>query len=171
MRTSDRNNPLRLFASALLSPFVRLDDAPTWGKMLGAVVALVKLAIGAPLTQLLLLLVAVSGLDYLLGAEVARQKGTYNPDVARAGALGKGVGATLCLIVWALEGVIASADLPSTGGALATALAVALLAVELESFDAHRERLTGKPTPLLRPILDFLRGIADGVFTRGRKGG
>lgn len=171
MRFCTDRRPAPLLCAAFLSPIGRLDEAPVWGKIAAGLLAGLQLVLGAPLLQLLLLLSAMSLLDYLLGAEVARRRGEYDPHLARAGMIGKASGVVLAFVVWVSEVILANAGLVDTHGALATALAVALLAVEIESYDRHREALTGKPTPLLRPVLEFLRVIAEGAFSRSRGGG
>lgn len=107
------------------------------------------------------MLAALSLLDYLLGAEVACRRGDYDPNLARAGTIGKDSGLVLAFVVRGIELVLANTGLVDTHGALATALAVALAVVELESYDRHRHRraLTGKPTPPLQPVLEEARSL------------
>jgi hypothetical protein len=161
--------------AALVAPFGRLEEAPVWSWITGTATAAVQLLTDVPLLGLLLILMFVSLLDFLLGSEIARRNGTYDPNLARGGMIGKATGVLLVLIVWSVEALIDAAGLIDTHAALATALAVVLLAVEIESFDQHRETLTGRPTPLIRPIIDFLRGFAEGAIPRagsaGKKGG
>lgn len=155
--------------AALFAPIGRLEDAPVWTWITATIAAAVQLVQELPLLGLLILLTFVSFLDFLLGSEVARRNKTYDPALARAGVVGKASGVLLVLIVWAVEELLAAAGLIDTRAMLATALTILLLAVEIESFDAHREALTGKPTPLIRPLIDFLRGVAEGAFPRAAR--
>lgn len=171
MRYIPKSEPSAVLRSIGVTPLLRLWEAPAEGKLVGAVASAAGYLLGAPFVLLTLLLCAVGLLDYLLGAAIARGAGRYDSHVARMGALGKASGVLLVLIIRAIEAVIAVAGLVDTQGALATALGVVLLVVELESYDGHRETLTGRPTPLLRPMLDMLRGLAQGLLPGTRKAG
>lgn len=153
-----------MLRSALASPWARLTEAPLWTKITAVVGGVVEWVLGVPLLMLLLILTGVSLVDYLLGSEIAKNAGTYHPDVARAGVIGKMSGVLLVAIIWSIEAASAQAGLIDTHSMLATALTVVLLVAEIESFDQHREHLVGRPTPLVRPILEFLRGVARGAI-------
>lgn len=151
---------LRMF---LLAPFDRIADAPWYAKAFGAVATLVTTLIGSPFNQLLLFYALIVLFDFFTGVALAHKENRYDQDVARYRALGKASGVLYVIAMRTLELIIGNARPElNTDGAVAFGLLLVLVVLELESWDRNREGLTGKPTPLLRPVLQFFRGLAIG---------
>jgi hypothetical protein len=149
------------FSAVLLSPFDRLEAGATWAKASAAIGALAQYAyhdafIGA------LAFVIVSGIaDYIVGVKAARLAGAYDVQTAHRGALGKISGLLLLLLVRTFEHYLFLQGLtPNTRGVMATAIAISLFAVDLQSIAHHREELGAQPIPVLGRFLEWLQSLA-----------
>lgn len=168
MKLMSEMRPEQRYLHALFLPLERVIDAPSWQKAFGLLAILFEILLGTPLFTALLLLIAFSLMDYLLGSKLADLDGKWDEHRARAGLIGKASNVALVLMVWLAEVVLWGVadryglDLPESAiGTLATALAGMLIIGELDSFDRKREALTGSPTPIIRPILNALRSIIE----------
>lgn len=166
MRLTYETRPSCTVRMMLLSPVERLAQAPWYAKLVGVLAAVVEFVAGDPFTQLMLLYGGICLFDLLLGSEVAHKEDRWNGHAFRAGAVGKVAGLMLVMVIRALEAVIANAQLVDTHCAISFGLAIILIVVELESFDRHKEALTGRPTPFIRPALSMLRSLGQGTLPK-----
>jgi hypothetical protein len=152
----------------VLAPLVAMRDAPAWGKAWAGIMGGIQFVVSDLFTGILAL-VAVSGaVDYLYGRKIARITQTFDPLKADFGLHNKIVGIILLLIVRTFEHWITKIDVADLGwtlnthGMLAVALAVLLLAKELDSIDHHRQTLGGAPWPIFDQFLGLLRRFPAG---------
>lgn len=144
----------------LYSPFERLEMNPLWGKAMAMLGALYQYLRTDAFSGALLLVVAVGIVDYWLGAKAAKLTKTYDPVVAHRGAMGKISGVVLLFLVRVLEGFIQVQGWGDTHGAAATAIAISLFAVDLQSIAHHREEFGAQPIPLLGAFLSWVQRLA-----------
>jgi hypothetical protein len=150
------------FSTVLLSPFDRLETNPLWGKGLAGVGALIQYLRTDAFSGALLLVVAVGIVDYWLGVKAAKSTKTFDPVVAHRGAMGKISGVLLLFLVRILEGFIQAQGWGNTKGAAATAIAISLFAVDLQSIAHHREEFGAQPIPVLGAVLAWIQRFATG---------
>jgi len=152
---------------AVASPFDRLADMPAWAKLLAGGVAVLQYiqtdAFGGTIT----LVVVIGVIDYLCGVKAARFAGVYDPRMAHAGAMGKIIGVILVVLLRSIEALIYTQGLLNTRGAIAVAIGISLVGIDLQSIAHHRETFGAKPIPLLSRFLEFLRRILDEKFPIG----
>lgn len=148
-------------SAVLFSPFDRLEAGGNWAKAMAPIGALAQYAyhdafIGA------LAFVIVSGIaDYIVGVRAARLTGAYDVQLAHRGALGKISGLLLLLLVRSFEHYLYLQGLtPNTRGIMATAIAISLFAVDLQSIAHHREEMGAQPIPVLGTVLAWLQRLA-----------
>jgi hypothetical protein len=153
-------NDARLSA-VLISPVERLENAPTWGKAVGLLGSLVQYVTTDAFTGALFLVLFVGIIDYAVGTKAAKLAGIYSPAAAHRGAMGKITGLLICLILRVVEQYILVQGLVNTRGMLATAVAISLFAVDLQSIAHHRESFGARPIPVLSRVLDWLHALAN----------
>lgn len=157
-----RHESLALFPlkKLLLQPLERIaSDTPTWGwwaAWLGAGWQWLK---GDAFSSLLALIVFVGAADYYYGVKSARLRERFSPTLAQRGVHGKMSGILLLLAVRLFEGWAASYAIVDSEGAVATALGIALLSVDLQSIAHHRESFGATPIPVLSGVLAWMRGL------------
>jgi hypothetical protein len=154
----------KLQLAALVAPFHRIDEAPLWGKLLGAVGGLGAFLITDLFTSALFLIVASGAYDYFLGTRIARLRGTYDSLMAHAGALSKVSGVALMMLVRMSEHWMLTAGLVNTRGWIAAALTLSLFAVDLESIQQKREELGARPVPGLSTLTHWLHQVISRVL-------
>lgn len=150
----------RLTLSALMTPLQRVEDAPTWGKLLGVLLAVWQYVTHDLFGGALLLVFVTGAVDYVLGIKAAKHAGTYDPKIAHAGFIGKLSGMLLIFILHFFEHWARLHSFIDTRGALAIALAISLFAVDLQSIAHHRESFGARPIPVLSNILGWLQALA-----------
>jgi phage-related holin len=144
-------------ASVLGAPFKRLFDTPEIGAGAALLVACWQWITGEPFHAALALMLVTAAIDYIAGTVTAHVLGEYKAGIAYNGALSKLLGLVLVLIVRALEGFIALTGFLDSNGAIATAAAVSLIAVDIVSIAKHRQRLGGEPIPFITALTDWLQ--------------
>lgn len=154
-------NPTAFLSLVILVPVERIQDSPAYARVLAFAAALVSAVLADLFTGMLALLCASSAVDYYVGRKVARLKGKYRPEVARAGAYSKVGGILLLLLVRFFTFYLARHGILDTRGFVATGLAVGLFVVDLESIEHHRKRLGARPIPGLSQALGWMRGLQD----------
>lgn len=164
MRMTLEVQPRNLYAAAFLAPVNRVREAPWYAELLALASAVVSFFGANPFFLLVLLLGAVNLLDFFVGSALAQKERRWDHDRARAGAIGKGSGVFLVLIIRALEAILTNTGVIDTKGAAAVAFAVILLLSDLRSYEANKTALTGSPTPGLRQVLDFFESLAVGAL-------
>lgn len=145
------------FSAVFLSPFERLELNPNWGKVVAALAAVYQYLRTDAFSGALLLVVAVGIVDYWLGVKAAKSTKTFDPVIAHRGAMGKISGVLLLFLIRILEGFIQAQGWGNTKGAAATAIAISLFAVDLQSIAHHREEFGAQPIPLVSPFLAWLQ--------------
>jgi hypothetical protein len=146
--------------TVLVSPVDRIVDSPLWARALALLIGGWQFATNAPFAVLCYLVVAAGIVDYWFGVKRAKLFHTYDPSLAHRGAMGKIAGVALVLFVRVLEAWLLLAGLIDTHGALATGLAVSLVAVDLQSVAHHREAFGAPPIPFLSALLEYLQRLA-----------
>jgi phage-related holin len=144
-------------ASVLASPFRRLLETPEAGALTALVVALWQWITGEPFHAALALVLVTACVDYMAGTVTAHVLGEYKSGIAYTGFLSKLLGLVLVLMVRALEGFIAITGFIDSNGAIATAAAVSLIAVDIVSIAKHRQRLGGEPIPFITALTDWIQ--------------
>lgn len=145
------------FSAVFLSPFERLELNPSWGKVLAALAAVYQYLRTDAFSGALLLVVAVGIVDYWLGVKAAKSAKTFDPVIAHRGAMGKISGVLLLFLIRILEGFIQVQGWGNTKGAAATAIAISLFVVDLQSIAHHREEFGAQPIPLVSPFLAWVQ--------------
>jgi hypothetical protein len=151
--------------TVLFSPLSRLKAVPAWE---------ITPALGAS-AQLLyhdaffgaLILVFFGGIfDFVLGVRVAKlTPGVYSTVVAQRGFYGKVSGILLLLLIRALEHYLQlQGIIPNLRGMVATAVAISLFAVDLQSIAHHREEFGAQRIPILSRLFDWLQRISESLF-------
>lgn len=153
------------FSAVFLSPLERLDMNPVWGRAIAALAALYQYLRTDAFSGALLLVVFIGIVDYWLGVKAAKAKGLYDSAIAHSGAWGKVSGVVLLFLVRVLEGFVQAQGWATTRGAAATAIAISLFAVDLQSIAHHREEFGAQPIPLLGAFLDWLQRLLARVFS------
>lgn len=143
----------------LASPVDRIQSTPPWAWCVGACAAAFQLVKEEAFVGAIMLVFIVGVFDYVVGVKAARMNREYNSDIARAGAMGKMSGLILLLLLWLIEHWIRVIGVIDTGGMVATAVAVSLIAVDLQSIAHHRESFGAKPIPVLSQVLNWLQDV------------
>jgi hypothetical protein len=157
----DLNSRDARLSAVFLSPFDHLEMTPSWGKVVAAITAIYQFIRTDAFSGALLLVVLIGMIDYWLGVRAAKASKTYNTVIAHNGAMGKICGVILLFLVRLLEGYIHAQGLGDTHGAAATAIAVSLFAVDLQSIAHHREEFGASRIPVLSAALAWLEKFAD----------
>lgn len=165
MRLPPATEP-RLSFAAFGAPFQRLADIPGWGWVWGILAGAAQLVREDLFVGALCLLLIASGADYYFGRRVAKHRHDYNPALARAGAWGKAMAIALLILVRLFEYWGTEHRVVPTKGFVATAIAVGLFALELESIAHHREALGARPIPLLGQVIGLIRSAAERMVGR-----
>lgn len=148
-------------SAVLLSPFDRLEAGGSWAKAMAGIGALAQYAYHDAFVGALLFVIVSGIVDYIVGVRAARLTGTYDVQVAHRGALGKISGLLLLLLVRSFEHYLFLQGLtPNTRGIMATAIAISLFAVDLQSIAHHREELGAQPIPVLGAVLGWIQKFA-----------
>jgi len=155
-------SPLRL-PVVLLTPVERAADVPAWGKLLALAAAAYSWLRSDMFAGALLLTIVAAAFDYWVGVKAAKHTDTYDPGLAHGGAMSKVSGVLLLLLLrgaeaWALSQV----GVADTRGAVATAVAVSLFTVDLQSIAHHRESFGAPPIPVLSKVFAWLHAVAGG---------
>jgi hypothetical protein len=167
---------LLLYSAAL---WQRLEGAPWYSKAAGLVAAAATAVLGVFVTGALLLAAGASLIDWyygraaamkadddrrlLLGRELALHERTFSREVSMRGWQVKAGALLVVLLVRGLEYWLSGAPEPfgiNTGGAAAAAIAVGIVADELDSIDENLRALGGRGIPLLSPVIAWLRNTA-----------
>lgn len=151
--------PYRI-AAILYAPLQRLDSVPGWGWVLAVIAGAWEYISTDAFSKILALVVLTGAADYYLGAKSARLRGRFSPVTAQMGVHGKVAGIVLLLLVRLFEGWAQQHGFVALNGGVATALAVALFAVDVQSISHHRELFGATPLPLLGGVLAWIRGVA-----------
>lgn len=159
----DLARPDARLSAVLLSPLERMEwtTLPTWGKILAGIGALAQLLIADAFVGALLLVIVIGMADYIVGVKAARMANDYDPQAAHRGAMGKMSGILILLLIRAVEGWVSFQGLGNTKGAAATAVAISLFAVDLQSIAHHRESFGAKPIPVLGRLLEWIQDFAN----------
>jgi holin family protein len=152
------------FSAVFLSPFDRLEQGPVWAKAIGAIGAIYQYLRTDAFSGALLLVVFIGMIDYWLGVKAAKSTNSYDPIVAHRGVMGKICGVLLLFLVRLVEGYIGAQGLGDTKGAAATAIAISLFAVDLQSIAHHREAFGAQPIPILSAVLAWIQRLATAMF-------
>lgn len=159
MKYSMRRHDARL-AAALLSPLDRVEHLSTWGKVFAFGGAIWQYATTSAFSVALFLVLIAAIADYLLGVKASKWNGTYTPQAAHRGALGKMTGLLIAMLLRTVEYFILVQGLGDTKGMLATAVALSLFASDLQSIAHHRESFGAKPIPVLSSALEWIQRLA-----------
>ena len=146
-------------SAVLLSPFDRLESGPLWARAFAAIGAIYQFIRTDAFSGALLLVIAIGIVDYWLGVKAAKSTNSYDPAVAHRGVMGKISGILLLFLIRLIEGFIQAQGLGNTHGAAATAIAISLFAVDLQSIAHHREAFGAQPLPILGAILEWIQKL------------
>jgi hypothetical protein len=148
-------------SAVLLSPFDRLEAGATWAKASAAIGAAAQYAYHDAFLGALVFVIVSGVADYIVGVRAARLTGVYDVQLAHRGALGKISGLLLLLLVRSFEHYLYLQGLtPNTRGIMATAIAISLFAVDLQSIAHHREEMGAQPIPVLGRVLGWFQAFA-----------
>lgn len=157
-----RHESLTLFPlkKLLLQPLERIaSDTPTWGWWAAWLGAGWQWLRADAFSSLLGIICLIGASDYYYGTKAARLANRFDPRLAQRGVHGKMSGIVLLLGVRLFEGWAASWALVDSKGAVATALGIALLSVDLQSIAHHRESFGATPIPVLSSVLAWMRAL------------
>lgn len=143
----------------LMSPVERLVTAPPWAWCVGMCATAFQVLSKDIFSGAIILVFIVGIVDYLFGFKAAKLRGDYQPSLAHAGAMGKISGLILLLVLRLIEGWLWLTNIIDTGGIVATAVAVSLIAVDIQSIAHHRESFGAKPIPVLSQALAWIQNI------------
>lgn len=159
MKYSIRRHDAPLSA-ILLSPLERIEHAPVAVRVFGVAGAAWQYLTTSAFTVALFLVFITAVFDYVLGVKASRWAGTYTPQAAHRGALGKMAGLGIAMLIRVLEHFILVQGLGDTKGMLATAVALSLFATDIQSIAHHRESFGAKPIPVLSSVLEWIQRFA-----------
>lgn len=148
------------FSAVFLSPLERLEVTPTSGKVFAAIAGIYQYLRTDAFSGALLLVIFIGMVDYWLGVKAAKSTNSYDPVIAHRGVMGKICGVLLLFLVRLVESYIQAQGLGNTHGAAATAIAISLFAVDLQSIEHHREEFGAAPIPVISAILAWLQRLA-----------
>lgn len=154
------------FFDALTAPIDRLSLLPPWVKLTAILAALVQYIEHDAFGFALFILIASGVFDYYYGVKAARYLGKYDPMLAHAGAMGKLGGVLLLFLVRLIEHYIHVQGLLDTHGAAATAVAVSLIAMDIQSVAHHRESFGARPIPILSALLSRFQSVVSAKVSR-----
>lgn len=153
-------NTLPSFWASILAPLQRIDTTPVWGQVLSAA-AMAWTVVTHDMFAGALVLVLISALfDYWIGVKAAKFKGLYDSHRAHAGVSSKMSGILLLMMIRLAEFWGGQHVLLNTKGAIATAVAISLFAVDVQSISHHREEMGASPIPVLGRVIALLQGLA-----------
>ena len=139
-----------------VTPLDRIWSAKSIALTTGVVDYLLTDAFGGAIA-----LAFLSGIwDYRTSIKAAKLLGKFDTAAAQRAWLGKTTGLSLAILVRALEFYIQGQGF-DTHGAAATAIALSLFAVDLETTSHCREQMGLPPIPVLGRILKWVRDLAD----------
>ena len=153
-------SPADRLLAILTSPVRRLDEIPVWGGITATAAAMWQLAVDDLFASSLVIVLVAGVADYCVGVKAARHANRYDARAAHAGAMGKMSGLILLFLLRLLEWWASSHELVTTNGAIATAVAVSLICVDLQSIATHRESFGARPIPVLSQVLNWLQQLA-----------
>jgi hypothetical protein len=151
------------FSAVFLSPLDRIASSSTWTKIFAAAGAVYQYVRTDAFAGALFFVIAAGIVDYWIGVKAAKstKPPTYDPLVAHRGALGKVTGVLLLLFIRAFEHYLhLQGLLADFHGMGATALAISLFAVDLQSIAHHREELGAQAIPVWGAVMSWLQRIA-----------
>lgn len=151
------------FKQLLLQPLERIaHDTPPGGWLAATLVAGWQWLQGDAFSALLGIIIIVGVADYYYGTKSAKLHARFRPDLAQRGLHGKMAGIVLLLAVRLFEAWAAGYDVVDSQGAVASALGVALLSVDLQSIAHHRESFGASPIPILSAVLAWMQRVSTG---------
>jgi fluoride ion exporter CrcB/FEX len=100
-------------------------------------------------------------LEYLFWVSASKKAGEFTMATARANVVSKLAGISLALLIRVIEAWAEVHKIISTHGGLGTAVAVSLIAIELQSLAHHRETFGGKPLGVVNLISGWLAKWAE----------
>jgi hypothetical protein len=148
-----------VFTLVVTVPISRLLEVPTAARLVALLFALLQLAWNDTLTGLFFVLLGSSVLDYVLGRACAKKAKRYDPRLAHDGALVKVSGIAILFIIRGFEAWATSRGFVATHGAIAAAVGVSLLLLDVESIENHRIFLGARPIPLLSRVIAWMHGV------------
>lgn len=162
----------------IASVFTRIETVPSWGWIGAVIVGMVSVMVRDVLFGILVLLMVSHALDWFYGRAAAKVRKEFAIDRSLAGLQSKIAGIALILLVRAFEAWLhvfsmtahAAGEYVNTKGFVATAVAVALFANDIESISDHREAMGAKPIPVLSSIIRGMRKLANAVLPKGMQG-
>ena len=158
-------SPTASFLSVFYSPLERIDSSSNWAKAFGFLAGAYQYIRNDAFLSALVLVALIGVVDYVLGIKAARSKGIpWNRDVAYRGAMGKISGLILLGLLRTVEHwLYLQAIVPHTRGMFATAIAISLVAIDLQSIAQHRETFGAQPIPVLGAFLAWLQSVASSL--------
>lgn len=139
---------------------------PTAYWAIGGAIGFVELVVGDRFFWLWVLLAFANLVDWIAGrwAVRATEPEKFDRRISRIGIYSKALGLIIVAILRTLEAVLPIAlGVPSTRGYIAAVVTVALVIDELDSIDAHRQRLGKSPVPMLSWAIARLRKMTGGT--------
>ncbi len=143
----------------VLSPLERLGEVPVWGRIIALLLALCQFVATDAFGSAIAIVLLASVVDYCVGAYAAKARGEWKPELARSGAMGKVSGLGLLVLIRILEWFASAQGLIESNGALATLVAVSLIAVDLQSIAHHRESFGARPIPFLSALFKWIEQL------------
>jgi len=153
-------------AHALLSPFLRLQEATTGEKIVGLLTGLWTFLSGDLFIGLCFLLILSGTADTIYGRRVATAVGKFDQTKAEIGLQSKIMGLVLAVLIRGFEAWWANASVGGrfegihTYGYLAMAVAATLFVHDLKSIQEKRVRFGQQPLPIVSQVLNMLDGLA-----------
>lgn len=147
-------------ATAFVSPIERALEVPWWGKVGAIAAATTQYVVTDMFGGALILVFAAMTVDYGVGVTAAKRLGKYEPRLAQQGAMGKITGLLLLILLRLFEAYAHAQGVIDTRGGLATAVAIGLFTVDLQSIAHHRESFGAAPIPVLSKIFEWLQAFA-----------
>ena len=147
------------FLQSLLAPVDRLVDAPPWAKAMALLAALIQYVQTDAFGGTLAVVLITGILDYYFGVRASKYLGIYDPRIAHAGAMGKITGVMLLFVTRLMEHLVYTQGILNTKGAVATAIGMSLILVDIQSIAHHRETFGAQPIPVLAQCLDLLHRV------------
>lgn len=148
-------------SAVLFSPWERIESSPAWAKAFGLSAGVLQYVRNDAFLSALCMVFVIGIVDYILGVKAARMTKSYDPVIAHRGAMGKLSGLILiCLIRMVEHFLFIQGLVPATHGMVATAAAISLFAIDLQSIAHHREEFGAQPIPVFGTVFAWLQRLA-----------